>query len=102
MGANMRRHEIEIHLLGCFVHGVLAAFHGLGVLYNFRRKNWMDTTIHVLGTGYDAWAVRNHYRKAVTSELETRVISTSSIKPSISRRVPIRVDEPVSQQQSAA
>jgi hypothetical protein len=102
MGDNMRRPDLEIHLLGCFVHGVLAAFHGLGVLYNFRRKNWTDTTIHVLGAGYDAWAVRKHYVKAISPDSETRALSSSSIRPPISRRVPINVEELRSVRPSAA
>lgn len=54
--------EQQIQLLGAFVHGVLAAFHGLGLVYNVQRGNRMDTVIHLCALSYDSWAMRKHWR----------------------------------------
>ena len=50
-----------LHNLGLFVHGVLAAFHSLGVLYNLRRGNRGQAALHGLVLIYDLWAVWEHY-----------------------------------------
>jgi len=62
-GANSMRPNPEIHSLACFVHGVLCAFHALGVLYNVKRKNRTDAVIHTACILYDARAVHHHYRE---------------------------------------
>ena len=52
--------ERQIAELGVFVHGVLAGLHLLGVVYNLRKRNWVDVTAHTLAAGYDIWAVNKH------------------------------------------
>ena len=56
------REPPELHALGCFVHGALAALHALGAVYNCRRRNWWDVAAHVAAAIYDARSVRHHYR----------------------------------------
>tara|TARA_Y100000310_G_C20535610_1_gene740709 strand:+ start:468 stop:671 length:204 start_codon:yes stop_codon:yes gene_type:complete len=36
----------ELSSLAVFVHGSLFALHGLGFMYNLKRKNWQAATIH--------------------------------------------------------
>lgn len=60
----MNNSEREIQFLGAYVHGVLTAFHALGVLYNVRRQNWLDVGIHALFMVYDADSTRRHLRRS--------------------------------------
>ncbi len=46
--------------LAVFVHGVLATFHALGVLYNWKRRNYTDVAIHGAAFTYDLHAVHKH------------------------------------------
>lgn len=55
--------ERQLQALGCWVHGVLAGLHLLGVAYNLKRRNWVDVTAHSLAAGYDVWATTKHVRK---------------------------------------
>ena len=55
-------HELDV--LGAFVHGNLAAFHALGMIYNWRRRNRLDALVHALALGYDARAMLHHLRMA--------------------------------------
>lgn len=48
--------------LGIFVHGVLAAFHALGAIYNLRRNNKFDVVAHTAAMIYDCHAVVKHAR----------------------------------------
>lgn len=50
----------QMHELGMLVHGVLAAFHFLGLVYNARRRNWSDVACHTAALCYDAHAVTRH------------------------------------------
>ena len=59
--AEKYRNEIEV--LGAFVHGVLSGFHSLGIIYNVKRKNRYDTTIHAVALTYDLYSAWNHYKK---------------------------------------
>tara|TARA_Y100000593_G_C4220428_1_gene291541 strand:- start:613 stop:816 length:204 start_codon:yes stop_codon:yes gene_type:complete len=36
----------ELNNLAAFVHGSLFALHGLGMIYNLKRKNWTAASIH--------------------------------------------------------
>lgn len=56
------REPPELHSLGCFVHGALAALHTLGAVYNCRRRNWWDVAAHVAAALYDARSAHHHYR----------------------------------------
>ena len=51
---------MNIHVFGAFVHGMLVFGHSLGVVYNLRRKNWIQAGIHTATMGYDLWAVNHH------------------------------------------
>lgn len=53
----------ELDSLACFVHGVLFALHSLGVVYNVRRRNWWDISIHTSAAIYDLWATQKHWRR---------------------------------------
>lgn len=52
--------ERQVQSLGIFVHGVLAGLHGLGAVYNAKRKNWLDVLAHSAALAYDTWAVVKH------------------------------------------
>ena len=54
------RGERDIQSLAIFVHGVLASLHTLGVIYNLRRKNWLQAGFHTMAAAYDAWATSEH------------------------------------------
>lgn len=54
----------EIHTLSCFVHGVLAAFHTLGALYNARKNNGWQTVAHVAGLAFSTYGTVHHYHEA--------------------------------------
>lgn len=56
----MRDNEIDV--LGTFIHGCLASLHCVGIVYNLRRKNYADTTIHTLVFCYDLYATYRHYK----------------------------------------
>ena len=68
------REPPELHALGCFVHGALAALHTLGAVYNCRRQNWWDVAAHVAAALYDARSVRHHYR---TERIARRRVSAA-------------------------
>lgn len=54
--------ERQLEELALVVHGALAALHGLGILYNLRRRNWWDVCAHIGALGYDLWAADKHMR----------------------------------------
>ena len=56
----VRSHELEV--LAAFVHGTLAAFHLLGIVYNERRGNKFDVAVHSVGLCYDLRCVHKHYK----------------------------------------
>jgi hypothetical protein len=68
------REPPELHALGCFVHGALAALHTLGAVYNCRRRNWWDVAAHIAAALYDARSVRHHYR---TEQIARRRVSAA-------------------------
>jgi hypothetical protein len=59
----------EVHTLGAFVHGALAALHALGIVYGLRRKNYGDAVIHAGAFIFSARATAHHARH---SDLSTR------------------------------
>lgn len=52
----------ELQLFACLVHGFLGFGHLLGIVYNARRKNKLDTVVHTLGLCYDARCAYKHYK----------------------------------------
>jgi len=58
----MDKSERQLQVLATFVHGVLASFHGLGLIYNLRRKNYKDTAVHFVVLTYDALCTYSHYK----------------------------------------
>lgn len=61
-----------IHELGMFIHGVLFGLHSLGVVYNFKRKNYFQATIHLVAGGYDLWAVNQHLKEVRNGHGDSR------------------------------
>lgn len=61
-----------IHELGIFCHGILFAFHSLGAVYNFKRKNWGQMTIHLAAGTYGLWAVNNHLKEVQNGHKDSR------------------------------
>lgn len=49
--------------LGVFVHGALTFGHLLGIIYNWRRRNWFDVGAHTAAAAYDVWAVEKHIKE---------------------------------------
>lgn len=60
----MSKHEQEIEILAVFVHGSLAALHGLAFFYNLRRGNTFDVVMHGAAFAYDLYATADHMRDA--------------------------------------
>ena len=58
----MSKGERDLQSLGVFVHGVLSAFHLLGLVYNFKRKNRFDCLAHASALAYDLYALRKHVK----------------------------------------
>lgn len=52
----------QLQELGVFVHGVLAGLHLLGLVYNARRRNWIDVAAHGFAAAYDVYAVSKHMK----------------------------------------
>lgn len=60
MATNPQR---QLDELGVFVHGVLAGLHLLSLMYNLRRKNWLDVSVHSAAAAYDIYAVGKHHKR---------------------------------------
>lgn len=56
--------ERELDVLGAFTHGILAALHGIGLIYNLRRRNRFDCVMHGAALLYDAHATYEHWKAA--------------------------------------
>lgn len=54
--------ELQMEELSMFVHGILTAFHVLGIAYNVKRGKWGDVVAHSLAAAYDLWATDRHAR----------------------------------------
>jgi len=52
----------ELELLAAFVHGALAFGHALGLVYNVRRRQWVDAAAHAAALIYDTRATVKHAR----------------------------------------
>lgn len=50
----------QLEELAVVVHGSLATLHLLGLLYNLRRRNVLDSLVHGAAALYDINAVRAH------------------------------------------
>lgn len=59
----MTKHEREMETIAVFVHGALASLHLLGMIYNWRKGNKIDTVAHCLAAGYDVYATQKHMRR---------------------------------------
>lgn len=59
----MIRAERQLDELGVFVHGALCALHLLGLVYNLRRRNKVDTLVHGAAAAYDGWSAVKHLRR---------------------------------------
>lgn len=56
--------EREMQILAAFVHGTLCSMHLLGLVYNLRRRNGFDSTVHALGVIYDSVSTYKHIKAA--------------------------------------
>jgi len=52
--------EQDLEHLATFVHGVLAGLHALGIVYNIKRRNWIDVAVHSAAMSYDMFATAKH------------------------------------------
>jgi hypothetical protein len=50
--------------MAAWVHGGLSALHAAGLIYNLRRRQWMDAAIHGAFLIYDTRATFLHARDA--------------------------------------
>jgi hypothetical protein len=55
------RSREDLEFLATFVHGVLAAFHGLAVIYHIKRRRFSHAAVHTVALAYDGWSVRRHF-----------------------------------------
>ena len=60
--AHNSRAELQMAELALAVHGILVAFHCLGIAYNAKRGNKFDVICHTAAAAYDVWAVDKHLR----------------------------------------
>src|SRR3990167_1265316 len=60
-GASMERKEI--HALALVCHSMMATLHGIGLLYNFRRKNWIESAIHASVLCFNIKSVNSHRKE---------------------------------------
>ena len=58
----MDKHEKELQSLAIYVHGVLTGLHALGIIYNLRKRNWIDVAAHSGAAAYDLWATSKHIK----------------------------------------
>lgn len=58
-----KRADVQLAELAVFVHGALAAFHVLGIVYNAKRHNRFETIAHTAACAFDAYAVAKHIRQ---------------------------------------
>jgi hypothetical protein len=79
----LAREPPELHALGCFVHGALAALHTLGAVYNLRRRNWWDVAVHVSAALYDGRSAHRHYRTEQVAK--RRIESAMNRRSALSR-----------------
>lgn len=56
--------EKELEMLSAFVHGALAFGHFLGILYNFRRRNWKAVLVHSIALSFDLYCALIHYKES--------------------------------------
>lgn len=52
--------EEHIEDLAKYIHGAMAALHGLGLVHNLKRRNWRDAAFHAGFFVYDALATYKH------------------------------------------
>jgi putative copper export protein len=58
----------EIEVLAAIVHAILAVLHLLGLVFNVRRRNRLDSVAHAAGVLYDGMAAVGHARSAAREE----------------------------------
>jgi len=58
----MDKSEEDIEELATYVHGSLAALHGLAFVHNLKRRNWRDAAVHAGFLAYDAAASYRHHK----------------------------------------
>ena len=54
----------ELHAMSAFVHGALVALHGLGIIYNLKRKNRWDVVAHAAALAYSLQATTHHIKES--------------------------------------
>lgn len=50
----------EVHRYAAFIHGMLTALHIVGIVYNVRRRNRLDTVVHGAAMAYSLHATFHH------------------------------------------
>ena len=69
----MLRHpqtDREMEWFAVFVHGVLAAFHGLAAIWNWKKSRKVldpDALVHTAAFTYDVFAARKHAKRVMGS-----------------------------------
>ena len=61
----MKKLEDEIkqtEVLATFLHGNLFGLHTLGIVYNLKKRNYIDAAIHTVVGIYDLYATIKHYK----------------------------------------
>lgn len=52
----------ELEVLAMTIHGALALGHLVGVVYNYRRKNWRVTWAHITALVFEVFCVYHHWK----------------------------------------
>lgn len=56
--------EHQLQLMAAFVHGFLLFGHGLGMIYNAKRRNRVDMAVHSLAVLYHLRSTYKHIQAA--------------------------------------
>lgn len=62
---NERNEESQLESLAKMVHGGLCAGHILGVVYNLKKRRYLDAVFHTAAAAYDLVSAMRHSRKEV-------------------------------------
>ena len=58
----MNHSDRQMQEIALMVHTLLTAGHCLGIVYNVKRRNWLDVAAHTAAAAYDVSAINKHMR----------------------------------------
>ena len=58
----MNQSDRQMQEIALMIHTLLTAGHCLGIVYNAKRRNWLDVAAHTAAATYDISAINKHMR----------------------------------------